>query len=35
VFVACFAVLGEMLHPKRFAGIFSASPAVALAKRAP
>jgi hypothetical protein len=26
-----FAVLGEMMHPKRFAGIFGASPAVALA----
>ena len=31
LFVALFAVLGEMLHPKRFAGIFGASPAVALA----
>lgn len=31
VFVALFAVLGEMLRPKRFAGIFGASPAVALA----
>jgi uncharacterized membrane protein (GlpM family) len=31
VFVALFAVLGEILHPKRFAGIFGASPAVALA----
>jgi Protein of unknown function (DUF3147) len=30
VFVALFAVLGEMLQPKRFAGIFGASPAVAL-----
>lgn len=29
--VAGFAVLGEMLRPKRFAGIFGASPAVALA----
>lgn len=28
--VALFAVLGEILHPKRFAGIFGASPAVAL-----
>ncbi len=31
LFVALFAVLGEMLQPKRFAGIFGASPAVALA----
>jgi hypothetical protein len=31
VFVALFAVLGEMTQPKRFAGIFGASPAVALA----
>jgi hypothetical protein len=31
LFVALFAVLGEMLEPKRFAGIFGASPAVALA----
>ncbi|HEX8005912.1 MAG TPA: hypothetical protein VF482_05720, partial [Trebonia sp.] len=31
VFVALFAVLGEMMQPKRFAGIFGASPAVALA----
>jgi hypothetical protein len=30
LFVALFAVLGEMLEPKRFAGIFGASPAVAL-----
>jgi hypothetical protein len=31
LFVALFAVFGEMLQPKRFAGIFGASPAVALA----
>jgi Protein of unknown function (DUF3147) len=31
LFVALFAILGEMLQPKRFAGIFGASPAVALA----
>jgi hypothetical protein len=31
LFVALFAVLGEMLQPKRFAGVFGASPAVALA----
>lgn len=31
LFVALFAVLGEMMHPKRFAGIFGASPAIALA----
>lgn len=31
LFVALFAVLGEMMEPKRFAGIFGASPAVALA----
>jgi hypothetical protein len=31
LFVVLFAVLGEMLEPKRFAGIFGASPAVALA----
>lgn len=30
LFVALFAVLGEVLQPKRFAGIFGASPAVAL-----
>src|SRR3954447_11023915 len=28
--VAAFAVLGDMLKPKRFAGIFGAAPAVAL-----
>jgi hypothetical protein len=31
LFVVSFAVLGEMLQPKRFAGIFGASPAIALA----
>jgi hypothetical protein len=31
LFVALFAVVGEMLQPKRFAGVFGASPAVALA----
>ena len=31
LFVALFAVIGEILQPKRFAGIFGASPAVALA----
>src|SRR5256885_5719608 len=31
VFVAAFAVVAEPLVPKRFAGLFSASPAVALA----
>lgn len=31
LFVTAFAVLGEMLQPKRFAGVFGASPAVALA----
>jgi hypothetical protein len=31
LFVALFAVVGEMLEPKRFAGIFGAAPAVALA----
>ncbi len=29
--VLAFAVLGEMLRPKRFAGLFSAAPAVAIA----
>jgi len=29
--VTAFAVLGDMLKPKRFAGIFGAAPAVALA----
>jgi hypothetical protein len=31
LFVAAFAVLGEMAKPKRFAGLFSAAPSVALA----
>jgi hypothetical protein len=31
LFVAAFAVVAELLVPKRFAGLFSASPAVALA----
>lgn len=31
LFVALFAVLGELLEPKRFAGIFGTSPAVSLA----
>jgi uncharacterized membrane protein (GlpM family) len=30
-FVALFAVLGELLRPKSFAGIFAAAPSVALA----
>lgn len=30
-FVALFAVLGEMLRPKSFAGVFAAAPSVALA----
>lgn len=29
--VCAFAVLGDMLHPKGFAGIFGAAPSVALA----
>ena len=29
--VVVFALLGEMLEPKRFAGLFSAAPSVALA----
>lgn len=29
--VAAFAVLGDVTHPKRFAGIFGAAPSVALA----
>jgi hypothetical protein len=29
--VSCFAVLGAMLKPKSFAGLFSAAPSVALA----
>src|ERR1700729_2942956 len=31
LFVVLFAVIGEMLQPKRFAGIFGTSPAVSLA----
>jgi uncharacterized membrane protein (GlpM family) len=31
LFVVAFALLGEMLRPKRFAGLFSAAPSVALA----
>ncbi|MFF5109799.1 DUF3147 family protein [Streptosporangium sp. NPDC000509] len=31
VLVAVFAVLGEITKPKRFAGIFAAAPAVAIA----
>ena len=31
LFVCLFTILGEILQPKRFAGIFGASPAVALA----
>lgn len=31
LFVALFAIIGEVLQPKRFAGIFGASPAVSLA----
>jgi hypothetical protein len=31
LFVAGFALVGEMLEPKRFAGLFSAAPSVALA----
>ncbi len=31
VLVVCFALLSEGLSPKRFAGLFSAAPAVALA----
>jgi len=29
--VVAFAVLGEMLRPKRFAGLFAAAPAIAIA----
>lgn len=29
--VSCFAMLGELLRPKRFAGLFGAAPSVALA----
>ena len=31
VAVSCFALLGDMLRPKSFAGLFSAAPSVALA----
>ena len=31
VIVSAFAVIGDMLHPKSFAGIFGAAPSVALA----
>lgn len=31
VFVVAFSVLGEVLRPKRFAGLFGAAPSVALA----
>lgn len=31
LFVMVFAVVGEMLTPKRFAGVFAAAPAVAIA----
>ena len=31
LFVVAFALMGEMLQPKRFAGLFSAAPSVALA----
>jgi uncharacterized membrane protein (GlpM family) len=31
LFVVAFALLGEVLEPKRFAGLFSAAPSVALA----
>lgn len=31
VVVSCFAMLGEVLQPKRFAGLFGAAPSVALA----
>ena len=29
--VSCFSLLGEVLRPKRFAGLFGAAPSVALA----
>src|SRR5438132_12105686 len=32
--VSAFAVIGDMLHPKSFAGIFGAAPSVALASMA-
>lgn len=31
LFVVGFALLGEMLQPKRFSGLFSAAPSIALA----
>lgn len=31
VFVVAFALLGEVARPKRFAGLFSAAPSIALA----
>jgi hypothetical protein len=31
LFVSLFALLGELLEPKRFAGLFGAAPSVALA----
>ena len=31
LFVVLFALIAEMLKPKRFAGLFSAAPSVALA----
>jgi len=31
IFVVAFALLGEALEPKRFAGLFAAAPSVALA----
>jgi len=34
LFVVAFALIGEMARPKRFAGLFSAAPSVALANLA-
>jgi hypothetical protein len=34
LFVVAFSVIGEVVRPKRFAGIFSAAPSVALANLA-
>jgi Protein of unknown function (DUF3147) len=34
VIVSAFAVIGDILHPKSFAGIFGAAPSVALASLA-
>jgi uncharacterized membrane protein (GlpM family) len=31
LFVVAFAILGEVLRPKRFAGLFGAAPSIALA----